>query len=408
MSAMPAFRYRALRGDGRIVAGQLDAASESEAIAQIRRSGNTPVELRLVTSGSGQASSIEGISRRNSAISRAVIAELAVLLKAGLPLDRALALAVGNIADPATADAMGALLSAVREGAPISRAMLDNPALFTPGEAAMAEAGEANGKLGEAMERLSEMLEQAADLRRLVITSMIYPIALSVIAIGVILMMLLFVVPQFERLLDNSRAELPFASMAVISASQFLRAYGLWMLAALILAGLALRQLLARPSSRLRIDRTMLGLPLIGELVRRIETARFSHTLGALLEGGVALPTALALSQRTVGNTAIGAAIGRIAEGVREGGGLSGPLAATGMLPRLAIGFIRTGEETSQLALMLTRLAVVLDRDVRTRLERLVAILTPTITVLLGTAVAVIIASVMSAILGFNELAVSQ
>jgi general secretion pathway protein F len=408
MSAMPAFRYRALRGDGRIVAGQLDAASESEAIAQIRRSGNTPVELRLVTSGSGQASSIEGISRRNSAISRAVIAELAVLLKAGLPLDRALALAVGNIADPATADAMGALLSAVREGAPISRAMLDNPALFTPGEAAMAEAGEANGKLGEAMERLSEMLEQAADLRRLVITSMIYPIALSVIAIGVILMMLLFVVPQFERLLDNSRAELPFASMAVISASQFLRAYGLWMLATLILAGLALRQLLARPSSRLRIDRTMLGLPLIGELVRRIETARFSHTLGALLEGGVALPTALALSQRTVGNTAIGAAIGRIAEGVREGGGLSGPLAATGMLPRLAIGFIRTGEETSQLALMLTRLAVVLDRDVRTRLERLVAILTPAITVLLGTAVAVIIASVMSAILGFNELAVSQ
>jgi general secretion pathway protein F len=237
---------------------------------------------------------------------------------------------------------------------------------------------------------------------------MIYPIALSVIAIGVILMMLLFVVPQFERLLDNSRAELPFASMAVISASQFLRAYGLWMLAALILEGLALRQLLARPSSRLRIDRTMLGLPLIGELVRRIETARFSHTLGALLEGGVSLPTALALSQRTVGNTAIGAAIGRIAEGVREGGGLSGPLAATGMLPRLAIGFIRTGEETSQLALMLTRLAVVLDRDVRTRLERLVAILTPAITVLLGTAVAVIIASVMSAILGFNELAVSQ
>ncbi len=408
MNVVPAFRYRAMRGDGRIVAGQLDAASESEALAQIRRSGNIPVELRLIAGGNGPANASEGISRRNSAISRAVIAELAVLLKAGLPLDRALALAVGNIDDPATAEAMGTLLSAVREGAPISRAMLDNPALFTPGEAAMAEAGEANGKLGEAMERLSQMLEQAAELRRLVITSMIYPIALSVIAVGVILMMLLFVVPQFERLLDSSQAELPFASMAVISASQFLRAYGLGMLAALVLAGLAVRQLLGRPASRLRIDQAMLGLPLIGELVRRIETARFSHTLGALLEGGVPLPNALALSQRTVSNSAIAAAIAKIAEGVREGGGLSGPLAATGMLPRLAIGFIRTGEETSQLALMLTRLAVVLDRDVRTRLERLVAILTPTITVVLGTAVAVIIASVMSAILGFNELAVSQ
>lgn len=407
MNAAPAFRYRAMRADGRIVAGQLDAANESEALAQIRRSGNTPVELRLIPAGSAATPSGEPISRRNSAISRAVIAELAVLLKAGLPLDRALALAVGNIDDPAAAEAMGMLLSAVREGAPISRAMLDNPALFSPGEAAMAEAGEANGKLGEAMERLSQMLEQAAELRRLVITSMIYPIALSVIAVGVILMMLLFVVPQFERLLDTNKVELPFASMAVIAASQFLRAYGLWLLAGLVALGLALRNLLARPASRIRFDQLMLGLPLVGDLVKRIEIARFSHTLGALLEGGVPLPNALALSQRTIGNTAISTAIATIAEGVREGGGLSAPLAATGMLPHLAIGFIRTGEETSQLALMLSRLAVVLDRDVRTRLERLVAILTPAITIVLGTAVAAIIAAVMSAILGFNELAVS-
>jgi general secretion pathway protein F len=408
MSAAPAFRYRAMRTDGRIVAGQLDAANESDALAQIRRSGNTPVELRLITAGTPAAATGESISPRNSAISRAVIAELAVLLKAGLPLDRALALAVGNIDDPAAAEAMGMLLSAVREGAPISRAMRDNPALFSPGEAAMAEAGEANGKLGEAMERLSQMLEQAAELRRLVITSMIYPIALSVIAVAVILMMLLFVVPQFERLLDNNQVELPFASMAVIAASQFLRAYGLWLLAGLVVIGLVARNLLARPASRIRLDQIMLGLPLIGDLVRRIETARFAHTLGALLEGGVPLPSALALSQRTVSNSAMASAIAKIAEGVREGGSLSAPLAATGMLPHLAIGFIRTGEETSQLALMLSRLAVVLDRDVRTRLERLVAILTPAITIVLGTAVAVIIAAVMSAILGFNELAVSR
>ncbi len=408
MSAAPAFRYRAMRTDGRIVAGQLDAANESDALAQIRRSGNTPVELRLITAGTPAAATGESISPRNSAISRAVIAELAVLLKAGLPLDRALALAVGNIDDPAAAEAMGMLLSAVREGAPISRAMRDNPALFSPGEAAMAEAGEANGKLGEAMERLSQMLEQAAELRRLVITSMIYPIALSVIAVAVILMMLLFVVPQFERLLDNNQVELPFASMAVIAASQFLRAYGLWLLAGLVVIGLVARNLLARPASRIRFDQIMLGLPLIGDLVRRIETARFAHTLGALLEGGVPLPSALALSQRTVSNSAMASAIAKIAEGVREGGSLSAPLAATGILPHLAIGFIRTGEETSQLALMLSRLAVVLDRDVRTRLERLVAILTPAITIVLGTAVAVIIAAVMSAILGFNELAVSR
>ena len=134
----------------------------------------------------------------------------------------------------------------------------------------MAEAGEANGKLGEAMERLSQMLEQAAELRRLVITSMIYPIALSVISVGVILMMLLFVVPQFERLLDGNQAELPFASMAVIAASQALRAYGLWLLAALVLGGLLLPPLLQRPANRLHTDHAPLPLPLSPVRVKRL------------------------------------------------------------------------------------------------------------------------------------------
>jgi general secretion pathway protein F len=194
----------------------------------------------------------------------------------------------------------------------------------------------------------------------------------------------------------------------VMAASRFLRDYGVLMLGALGAGGVALRQGLARPAFRNWWDGAILGVPQLGELVRRIETARLAHTLGALLEGGVGLPSALALSQRTITNSVICDAIGRIAEGVREGGGLSGPLAAAGILPPLAIGFIRTGEETSQLALMLDRLALVLDRDVKVRLERLVAFLTPAITVVLGASVAAIIAAIMSAILGFNDLAVAS
>lgn len=403
------FRYRAVRGDGSVLAGQLDAASEQDAMAQLRRGGHTPVELRLVTPAHRERSRARpaGPRRRDHTASRMLIGELAVLLKAGLPLDRALALAIGNIENARVAETMAALLSAVREGVPLSRAMMANEALFTPGEAAMVEAGEANGRLGETLDRLSLMLEEAAELRRIVVTSMIYPIALLVIAVGVILLMLLFVVPQFEHLLDNSRAQLPAASMVVITASQLLRAYGLWLLGALIVAIFAARQALARPAARIGVDRVALTLPLVGELIRRIETARFSHTLSALLEGGVALPAALKLARRTVANSAIGAALDQVAETVREGGGLSAPLAASGVLPRLALGFIRTGEETSRLALMVGRLAMVLDRDVRTRLQRLIAILTPAITVVLGATIAAIIASIMSAILGFNDLAVS-
>ena len=405
MNAAQAFKYRAVRNDGSTVVGEISALDNADALARIRLTGATPIEIKPL---GRQITAQPTRTARNNAISRALIGELGVLLKAGLSLDRALALAIGNIEDPAAAEAMGALLRAVREGASLSRAMLENPGLFTPGEAAMAEAGEANGKLGEAMERLAVMLEQAAELRRIVITSMIYPCALLVISVGVILMMLLLVVPQFERLLDSTHGQLPAASMAVIGASQILRAYGLYMLLALVALGFAARQALARPETRQKLDRLILAIPLLGEITRRIETARLAHTLGALVEGGVALPTALLLAQRTIGNSVMSAAIGKVAEGLREGGGLTAPLAAANILPRIAIGFLRTGEETSQLGLMLGRLALVLDRDVRNRLEQFVALLTPAITVTLGAAVAGIIAAIMSAILGFNDLAVSQ
>lgn len=402
---MGSWSYRALRLDGSMVSGEIVAANDGEALAQIRRAGAAPIELRLVEPR--KARRAKG-SAKFRVTAQALIGELAVLLKAGIPLDRALALAIGNVEDKAAAAAMGELLRAIREGAPLSRAMIDRPELFSPAEAAMAEAGEANGQLGEALERLSTMLEQAAELRRILVTSMIYPAALLAIAVSVILMMLLFVVPQFERLLEGGHAQLPAASMAVIGASRFVRNYALWLLLGLIATGFGIVQVLARPQTRRQLDAVVLRVPMMGELLRRIDTARFAHTLGALVEGGVALPTALMLARRTIANSVIGDAVQKVAEGVREGGGLSAPMAAARVLPSLAIGFLRTGEETSQLGLMLDRLAVVLDKDVRTRLQRFVAILTPAITVILGAVVAGIIASIMSAILGFNDLAVSQ
>ena len=397
MSVATRFHYRAIRGDGAIVSNEIEANSEADAVGRLRREGVSPIALRVVAEPSRTPQGAVKRKQRDRNSARALIGELAVLLKAGLPLDRALGLAIGNAEDARS-----------REGSPLSRAMEANPALFTPGEAAMAEAGEANGMLGEALERLARMLEQDAELRRMVATAMIYPAALMTIAVGVILMMLLFVVPQFEKLIATSHAQLPAATLTVLAASQIVRGYGLWMLGGIVLAVLGLRQGMARPAFRSWLDQALLRVPQLGELIRRIETARLAHTLGTLIAGGVGLPSALALSQRTIGNSVMAATLGRIAEGVREGGGLSGPLAASGILPPLAIGFIRTGEETSQLALMLDRLAAVLDRDVKTRLERIVAFLTPAITVVLGATVATIIAAIMSAILGFNDLAVAS
>jgi general secretion pathway protein F len=403
---MATFQYRAVRTDGSATSGQIEAADRNAAIASLRRIGATPLEL--VAAAPAKAGRPPRATGKSRAASVTMVGELAVLLNAGLQLDRALALAIENVEDKSVALSLAEILREVREGVPLSRAMAQRADLFSPVAVAMTEAGEANGRLGDALARLAAALEQEAGLRRLIVSSMIYPIALMIIAVGVILLMLLFVVPQFENLFATATKELPTASVVVMRASQLLRQYGLVLLAALVGAGFAVSIALRRPALRLALDRVMLRMPQLGELIRRIETARFSRTLGALIEGEVALPVALTLAQRTISNRVIAIAISTVAAGVKEGGGLTAPLAASGALPRLAIGFLRTGEETSQLGMMLTRLADVLDRDIRLRLERLISILTPIITVVLGATVAAIIASVMTAILGFNDLAVSS
>lgn len=403
---MATFRYRAIRSDGAALSGEMDAPDRGDAIASLRRTGATPLELVVVPPRAPGRPRRVGSKARAAA--RTCVSELAVLIDAGLQLDRALALAIENVEDRRVAAHLADILRDVREGAPLSRAMAQKPELFSPTAIAMTEAGEANGRLGEALSRLAATLEQDAELRRLVGSSMIYPIALLIIAVGVVLLMLLFVVPQFESMFASTTQKLPTATVVVMTASRMLRHYGLAMLLGAALLGGGAAMAVRQPAVRLARDRLVLALPLLGELVRRIDTARFARTLGALIDGEVALPTALVLSRRTISNQVLGETISRVADGVKEGGGLTGPLAASGALPRLAIGFLRTGEETSQLGMMLTRLADVLDRDIRTRIERLIGILTPLITVVLGATVAAIIASIMSAILGFNDLALAS
>ncbi len=401
-----AFSYRAVLADGTVSSGTIEAGDSAAALASLRRSGARPIVVAPLSD-----SPIKAPKRANGRIRVAVnnlIAELATLIDAGLPLDRALGLAIGNVEDRALAAALGEVLADVREGVPLSRAMARRPALFGPTAAAMTEAGEANGALGTALKRLAVMLESAEDLRRTIGTAMIYPIALLVIAVGVILMMLLFVVPQFESLFDQAKGNLPAASLLVMQASHMLRDWGIWLLLGLVLAILGLRQLLRRPSAALALDRLVLVVPQLGKLVRHIECARFARTLGVLVEGNVALPDALHLARRTVANRVIGDAIATVADGVREGGGLAAPLAATKVLPPVAIGLVRTGEETSQLGAMLLRLADMLDRDVRVLLQRAIGLATPLITIVLGATVAAIIAAIMSAIIGFNDLAIAS
>lgn len=403
---MAQFRYRAIGRSGAVRQGTIEAPDRQQAATAIRRESGVVVELFPVAAKAAEAKT--GRKAETDAAVGAFVAESAVLLRAGLPLDRALALAIDNIEPRKLAARFTPVLAQVREGQPLSAVLANNRHLFSATAVAMCEAGEANGRLPEALERLAEMLERAAELRQMIAQSSIYPISLLVIAVGVVLLMLLFVVPQFESVIGSTHADLPAASLFVLGASRMLRENGFAILLGLGGVVIVARQMLARPGIRAGASRLMLNAPGFGPLIQRTETAKFARTLGALVEGEVALPQAMLLAQRTIGNPVMSAGLSEAAASVREGGSLSAALAHSGTLPALAMGFIRTGEESSDLGRMLTRLADVLDRDVKARLQRLVAIMTPLITVILGASVAGIVAAIMSAILGFNDLAVAQ
>ncbi|HEX2815240.1 MAG TPA: type II secretion system F family protein [Phenylobacterium sp.] len=404
---MATFRYRAATASGGLSAGLVEGASPGQVIDQLRRSGLTPIDVVETSPASRTAARLrsDAASRRTMT---GAISELAVLLGADLTLDRALAICAENIVRPAEKAAFVALHARVKEGAPLSRAMAEATDLFPPMASAMAEAGEANGRLDLALAKLAETLERTEALRQVVVSAMVYPAILMVIATGVILTMLLWVIPQFEGLFSDAGATLPFMTRLVMGVSHAVRTYGL---AGLLVGGAGAALLVRwtrRPAMRATFDRWVLGLPQIGALVTTSQLGLFARVLSNLIEGGVPLPEALSIAQRSLTNTHVSAAVGRVVASVKQGGALTASLSAESVFPRGALSFIRTGEETAQLGPMLGRLADVMDRDLRRKVEGLIALLTPLITVLMGAIVATVIASIMTAILGFNDLALSQ
>ena len=403
---MATFRYRAATPSGVVRTGALEAETREDGIAQLRRLGLLPIETVAATGPAKPEVAVQANGQTRQAVVNAM-GELSVLLEAGLALDRALAVCVDNILNPGVKTSFGKIHARVKEGATLSRAMIESKGLFPPMASAMCEAGEADGRLGAALARLAESLDRAEALRQTVVSSLVYPAMLTTVALSVILVMLLVVVPQFQVLFEGNHGKLPLATRMVMGASQGVRSYGLIGLAVIVALVLALRQYLARPAAKLAFDRLILGVPQLGPLITNAETAAFARTLGSLVEGGVPLPTALGIAQRSVSNSHMSGAIAKVVEGLKEGAGLSGPLAASGVFPPMALSFLRTGEETARLGLMLGRLADVLDRTVRSTIQRMIGILTPAITVVMGGVVATVIASIMSAILGFNDLALS-
>jgi general secretion pathway protein F len=331
--------------------------------------------------------------------------ELATLLDAGVELERALGIVVELSGRPAIQTLFQSILEEVRGGAALSDALEKRANRFPPSYVSMVRAGEIGGALPVVFERLATYLESAHASRENLRSAMVYPILLLVMAILSVVVMVSVVLPQFQPLFASAGKELPLLTRIMLSASDAVQQYGLIALVLVFAGGILFRQRLRNPAARLIWHRHLLSAPLIGTLLLKLDIARFARTLGTLMQNGVATLAAFAIVRETMSNAHLAEGMGQAAERIQSGASISDALVAVPKFPDLAAHLIRVGEETGQLEEMLVRLALIYEDDSRRSVQRLLALLLPGLTAIIGLFIAAIIASIFLAIVSVNQLA---
>ncbi len=405
---MAIFQYKAATRDGEVVVGTLEGQDSEAVIALIQAQGQVPIrvergETRGRKTGRGRLHFQRGgrVGREDIA---AFTHELCTLLSAGVSLDRALGVIEELSPKPALQQLVKGVRERVRQGQSLADALQGCEGVFNTFYVNLVRAGEAGGALESTLRRLGDHLARTQALRESITAALIYPVILVLVAIGAVLLLLTYVVPQFAQLFADVGQALPLPTRVVIASGEFLQHYG-WLLPLLVVGLAALgERLLRRPQQRLRVHRWLLVTPLLGDLIERLETARFARTLATLLGNGVTLVEALRLARKGVGNLEIGARL-QVAEArVSEGRRLAEQLREQRAVPPFAVQMVSVGEESGELESMLLRVADAYEAEVQRSLKRMLAILEPAMILLLGALVAGIVLSILVAILGINQL----
>jgi len=403
------FLYKAVRPNGETVDGEMEAADETAVVRRLQDDGLIPIKTILASSGGGilrRSLGRGGATRKRFSDKKLTMLtrELATLLEAGMTLDRSLQI-LRDLSDEETAALLNRLREKVQGGSAFSAALAEQGGMFSPLYINMVKAGEAGGVMQGVLARLADYLERSGELKESVRSALIYPTILLVVAGISVMVLLMFVVPQFKEMFADMGKELPIPTQIVIALGDGFRAYWWAMLAAVLLGTAALQSHLQQPAARYRWDRRILGWPLFGDLVAKVETARFARTLATLLSNGLPLLSALTLVKDVLSNRIYMEAIGNAAESLKHGKGLSEPLVEQKLLPPLALQMIKVGEESGNLEGMLHKVADVFDREVRLTVARMLTLLEPIMIIGLGVVVAGIIISILLAVLSANELA---
>jgi general secretion pathway protein F len=403
---MAQYEYRAMTGSGAVVRGVLDAPSRDQVVRQLRTRGLYPLNASERGAGGWRAllpKNLLGgrVSMRGLAM---VTQELSTLLKAGLELDRALGILIGlSDIGPLRAPFEG-VRNRVRDGMSFAEALAADP-VFPKFYVSMVRAGEHGGSLDITLQRLTDYLSRTMAIREQITSALVYPCLLLLTAGGSIIVILVFVLPEFEPLFADAGKSLPLPTRIVMDAGDAVRDWG-WLFVLLVAGGIfALRRALQKPANRLKWDAFVLRWPVLGNLFAAIEVERLMRTFGTLLSNGVPVPTALHLSKDVLSNTVLANAVKDAAVSLREGERLAQRLGRSKVFPPVTLDLIQIGEESGKLDEMLLRQADLDELRIKHKVDRALAMLVPVLTIGLGAVVAGLIASMLVAIISVNDLA---
>lgn len=395
---MAIFSYRATTLDGSIMEGVVEAADEKAAIERLKNTGIIPLKV---------AAPKEGIKRRLTLRSSrgdllTFTTELSVLLSAGLPLDRSLNILSEISESKEMKNIVQSILKSIREGSSFSDALSRHPRVFPRLYVNMTRAGEAGGVMDVVLDKLSEFLESAKELKEHIVSAMIYPAILTVAGGASIIILVTYVLPKFSLIFAELGGSLPFSTKVILTFSNGLKSYWWVVLLSMITGWIIFKNYIKSDTGKYKWD--AFKLKVMGEVILKLETARFCRTLGTLLKSGVPLLQALTNSKDVISNRVIASSIDGVLKGAKEGKGIAVPLSDANVFPPLALSMIKVGEETGQLDSMLMKVASTYEKSLKVAVKRFVSLFEPAVILVMGLIIGFIVISMLMAIFSMTEL----
>lgn len=402
---MESFHFRAVAADGKLRTGTLSSESDKLVAVELRKQGLIPVYVGLQPKKSFELKLPALVWGRRRDV-MFFTQELATLLKAGVPLDRALTITSELTERASFRLVVLDLLRIIKGGKSLADSLAAHADYFSNLYVNIVRAGEASGALAPVFDRLSEFERTRDDLRSYIISSMIYPALLTLVGLGSILVLMNFVVPRFAQVFEESRMKMPVPTQILLETSRVVRSYGWIALASLAVAVAGLRIYVRTQAGRLWWDSFRLRLPLLGTALRKAETSRFARAMETLVANSVPLVQSLGIAAAILNNRKIAGALETVAQGVKRGEGIAAPLRRTGQFPPLAGHLLSVGEETGRLDQMFGRMAEIYEGETRAAIKRFTALFEPLVILVMGVMVGVLILSMLLAITSINEVAV--